>query len=52
MKMRQKYIIIYNILYIYIYIYIYIYKYNIFIIYSERDQNPFSSMIKVLRSIQ
>ena len=46
MKMRQKYIIIYNILYIYIY------KYNIFIIYSERDQNPFSSMIKVLRSIQ
>ena len=48
MKMRQKYIIIYNILYIYIYIYINI----IYLLYRERDQNPFSSMIKALGSIQ
>ena len=46
MKMRQKYIIIYNILYIYIYINI------IYLLYRERDQNPFSSMIKALGSIQ
>ena len=44
MKMRQKYIIIYNILYIYINI--------IYLLYRERDQNPFSSMIKALGSIQ
>ena len=44
MKMRQKYIIIYNILYIYINI--------IYLLYIERDQNPFSSMIKALGSIQ
>ena len=46
MKMRQKYIIIYNILYIHIYINI------IYLLYRERDQNPFSSMIKALGSIQ